>query len=140
MRKPSRAAYWAYAPESVKVAVRLDPTAAAVLERVLAGAPQRVGDEVAVLEVWFDRDQPGALIVVLVGSERVGTLEERPPHGLRTQMDAADRLEENTYANATLAHARHLDPPYLLVTEIAPVDAPPRPTGPPRQERTPPRT
>lgn len=140
MRKPARARYWAYAPEAVKVAVRLDRSAAGLLERVLAGAPQRVGNEVAVLEVWFDRDRSDGKTAVFVGEERVGNLEESPPHGLRTQMDAADRLEESTYASATLARARHLDPPYLLVTEIAPVDAPPRPTGPPRRTRVPPRT
>lgn len=127
MRRPAEASYWGWAPGAVKRVVQIEARSVALLERVLREAPQRVGHEFAVFDVWFDRATDDGPIGVFLGRERVGVLESHPPHGLGVQISAARESGVKAFATATLARARHLMPRFLLVVEVAPADAPPRP-------------
>jgi len=129
MRRPAEASYWGWAPGAVKRIVQLEAHSVALLERVLREAPQRVGHEFGVFEVWFDRATDDGPIVVFLGQERVGVLESHPPHGLGVQISAAQESGAKAFTTASLARARHLTPRFLLVVDVAPVDAPPRPSA-----------
>jgi hypothetical protein len=132
MSSRAESSFSAWAPGAVKVAVRLREDAVGVLERVLREAPLRIGHQVAVFDVWFDGVGRDGSIRVLLGSELLGDLEPAPARGVAERMLAAERLGVGARASATLARARHLKPPYLLVVDVAPEGVPPgapRPAG-----------
>jgi hypothetical protein len=126
MRPPDDASYNVSAPHCEKTAVDVDAGAAGWLDRALANAPGRVGDLVAILDVWFDWDAEvdgEARVAVHLGSEKVGGLDRQASERLVPAMQAASEQGAKPQASAQLAKAAHLQPPYLLVVDIPRPDA-----------------
>ncbi len=131
MQNPPEASFPGWAPGAVGVPVRIGEGVAGLLERALREGPQRVGHEVAIFDVWFERSAGGGPIEVRLGAELLGDLNPAaPPHGLAGRIQAAEEHGLKARASATLARARHLEPPYLLVVDVAPAEAPPFPAPP----------
>jgi hypothetical protein len=121
MRPPPEASYQVWAARGEKTPVVLDADAAPWLDRVLASAPGRVGDTLALVDIWFDLAAPhedGAPIVVYIGAQKVGMLDKQATERFFTVMQSARARAARPRVNATLAKATHLRPPYLLVFKI----------------------
>jgi hypothetical protein len=121
MRPPEDAGYRVWAPNREKTTVDIDPQATTWLDRVLVNAPGRVGDMLALVDVWFDwaadADEGGSVAVYL-GPRRVGVLSRRATERFIPVMQSARQQNEKPCTSAQLAKAVHMQPPYLLVVEI----------------------
>jgi len=127
MRPPDDAGYHVRGPHREKTPVDVDPDAALVLDRALAGAPGHVGDMIALVEVWFDREagaEEDAPVAVRIGAHSVGVLDSQATKRLIPVMQAAAERGEKPCARAQLAKAMHLRPPYLLVVDLPVCDEP----------------
>jgi hypothetical protein len=127
MQPPTSAGHHVWAERREKTPVTIDPDAASWLDRVLSSAPGRVEDMLALVDVWFDWAAPQEErppIVVYIGAQKVGVLDQLATERFITVMESAGERKTKPRAGATLAKAEHLVPPYLLVVEI------PVPVGP----------
>jgi hypothetical protein len=110
-----------WAPRREKTAIDIRPEATIWLERALAEAPRRIGNEIALFDVWFDwkpdmdAQEP---IVVYLGGHNVGVLNTKTTRWLASSMQATAFAQAKPSASAHLARAKRLQPPYLLVVEI----------------------
>jgi hypothetical protein len=127
MRPPEDADYEVPGSRCEKTPVDVDPDAAPVLDRALAGAPGHVGEMIALVDVWFDREAVAdgdAPVGVYLGSQRVGVLGAQATERFTTVMQAATERGARPCAKAELAKATHLQPPYLLVVDVPISDTP----------------
>ena len=119
LEPPARASYPVPTNHRDWVEVDVDPTAAAWLDRVLAGAPIRTNDTVN-LDAWlrWDSEPPTAdtRIALHIGDERVGHLDSATDVLFRPEMTAAARREELPVIRARVTQLR--DPSRHLI-EIA---------------------
>ena len=121
MQPPDDANYHVRGAHREKTPVDVDPDAALVLDRALASAPGHVGDIVALVEVWFDREADAAEdapVAVHIGPHRVGVLNPQATKRFIPVMQAATKRDTKPRARAQLAKAIHLQPPYLLVVDL----------------------
>lgn len=121
MQPPANADYHVWGPRREKTPVDVDPVAGPVLDRVLASAPGHVGELIALVDVWFDRDTDAdeeAPVAVHIGQQRVGVLGPRATQWLIPIMQFAAERGSKPRTKAQLAKAAHLRPPYLLVVDI----------------------
>lgn len=108
-------------PVSEKTTVGIELGAEVWLERALAEAPHRIGNEAALFDIWFDwkpgmdSEQP---IAVYLGERRIGILDAKATRRLDAALEATRFVQPKPFAKAHLARAKHLQPPYLLVVEI----------------------
>ncbi len=127
MQPPEDADYHVWGPRREKTPVDVDPDAAPVLDRALAGAPGHVGELIALVDVWFDREADAGEdgpVAVHIGQQRVGVLGPRATQWFIPIMRSATECGARPRAKAQLAKAKHLQPPYLLVVDIPVSDAP----------------
>jgi hypothetical protein len=127
MQPPEDANYPVWGPRREKTAVSVDPDAAPVLDRALASAPGHVGELIALVDVWFDREADAdehAPVAVHIGRERVGVLGPQATEWFIPVMQSAAERGARPRAKAQLAKATHLQPPYLLVVDIPVPDTP----------------
>jgi hypothetical protein len=125
MRPPEFATHHVWARQLEKTPVDIDPSACAWLDRALTSAPGRLGDPIALVDVWFDWDEDrsaDAPVTVNVGDRRVGVLNPTATERPAPIMRAAAERGAKPRANAQLARAQHLQPPYLLVVEVPAAD------------------
>jgi hypothetical protein len=121
MNLPEDVGRSAWARRSEKTTVGIELGAEVLLERALAEAPHRIGNEAALFDVWFDwkpgmdAEQP---IAVYLGEHRIGVLDAKATHRLAVALGATRFVQPKPFAKAHLARAKHLQPPYLLVVEI----------------------
>jgi hypothetical protein len=126
MEPPEDAIHPQWGPTREKTAVDLDPQASSWLERVLAGAPVRVGDLLAPVEVWFEVERSANAdpqVAVHLGSETVGMFDSRALQGVTATTRSVEKQRARFRARGQLTRAAHMQPPYLLVVEV-PVDGP----------------
>jgi hypothetical protein len=86
MQPPEEATFRMWAPGREKTSVEIDPRAAVWLERVLTNAPGRVGELLALIDVWFDWDadaEEGTRVTVHMGTEMVGCSTQVPQSVMR---------------------------------------------------------
>lgn len=121
MQPPPDATYWVPAGLSEKTAVDLDPEADAWLDRALASTPRRVGTLLALVDAWFSYDAApgdGGRVIVHLGAQRVGMLNEAASERFQPVMESAATRGAKPRATAQLAKATHRRPPYLLVVDV----------------------
>lgn len=121
MNLPDDVGRSAWARRSEKTAVGIEPGAQVWLERALAEAAHRIGNEAALFDVWFDWKpgmDPEQPITVHLGAHKVGALDSEATHLLAAALEATRFVQPKPFAKAHLARAKHLQPPYLLVVEI----------------------
>jgi hypothetical protein len=121
MQPPDHATHHAWAPQLEKTPVDIDPDACARLDQTLTSAPGRVGELIALVDVWFDWDvdrSADAPVTVNLGDQRVGVLDATATNRFAPVMRAAAERGAKPRASASLAKAEHLQPPYLLVVEV----------------------
>ena len=126
MQPPEDADYHVWGPRREKTPVNVDPDAAPVLDRALAGAPGHVGELIALVDVWFDREHDAdddAPVAVHIGQQHVGALGQQATEWFIPVMQSATERGAKPRAKAQLAKATHLQPPYLLVVDV-PVTTP----------------
>jgi hypothetical protein len=127
MQPPEDADYHVWGSRREKTPVDVDPDAAPVLDRALASAPGHVGELIALVDVWFDREADAdndALVAVYIGQHRVGVLNRQATEWFISVMDSATKRGARPSAKARLAKAKHLQPPYLLVVDVPVSDTP----------------
>jgi len=121
MQPPTSASHHVWAERREKTPIAIDPGAASWLDRVLSSAPGRIEDMLALVDVWFDWAAPQEErppIVVYIGAQKVGVLDQLATERFITVMESASERNTKPRTSATLAKAAHLMPPYLLVVEI----------------------
>jgi hypothetical protein len=121
MRPPEDASYRAWSSGREKTSVDIDPRAIAWLDRVLTHAPGRVGEMLALVDVWFDWDTDmgeAGPVAVYLGAQRVGMLNPSATERFIPVIQAAREQNTKPRSSAQLAKAAHLQPPYLLVVYV----------------------
>jgi hypothetical protein len=121
MRPPDDADYRAWGQDDEKTPVEVDPAAVTWLERVLAGSPRRIGEMLALVDVWFDwsgDEGEEGQVAVHLGGQRVGALSSSASERFAPVMQSARELDQRPVTHAQLARATHLRPPYLLVVNV----------------------
>ena len=132
MEPPPDATYRVPAGLSEKTAVDLDPEAGAWLDRALVSTPRRVGTLLAIVDVWFSHDaasDDGGHVIVHLGVQRVGTLNEAASERFAPVMKTAASRDAKPRATAQLAEAMHRRPPYMLVADVPLPDKAPTAPG-----------
>lgn len=93
-----------------------------MLERAFTSMARAPGGSRAVFAVWFSPAQNGAeLVAVHIGNACVGTMDKDASDRLRAVMKSAERRglsQPRAIATATLARAKDLSPPFVLVVPI----------------------
>jgi hypothetical protein len=121
MQPPEDADYHVWGSRRVKTPVDVDPDAAPVLDHALASAPGHVGELIALVDVWFDREanaDEDSPVAVHIGQQRVGVLVPQATEWFIPIMQSATKRGAKPRAKAQLAKATHLQPPYLLVVDV----------------------
>lgn len=127
MQPPEGADYHVWGPHREKTPIHIDPDATGVLDRALTDTPARVGELIAHIDVWFERDADAgedAPVAVHIGRQRVGVLSPQATRWFIPVMQSATERGAKPRAKAQLAKATHLQPPYLLVVDVPVSDTP----------------
>jgi hypothetical protein len=114
LKLPDRAAYPIWSVGDRRVAVELDPTAQAQLDRVIQESPSG-GEEARFVEVWFAwaDGSPGSRLSIQLGTQRVGRLDVDASEHFRPAMEAAIDRDEDPWIRAYLRKIPG-DMPYVL--------------------------